>query len=59
MPVKVRSAFLLPRGKGLRYSEIAAEMEISTSMVEKYIIQALKFIREEIKPWLFGDHTAR
>jgi DNA-directed RNA polymerase specialized sigma24 family protein len=50
MPVKVRSAFLLPRGKGLRYSEIAAEMEISTSMVEKYIIQALKFIREEIKP---------
>ena len=49
MPVKVRRAFLLHRGKDLSYSEIADEMGVSTSMVEKYIIQALKLIREELK----------
>lgn len=49
MPVKVRRAFLLHRGKDLSYSEIATEMAVSTSMVEKYIIQALKMIREELK----------
>ncbi len=49
MPTKVRRAFLLHRGKDLSYSEIAKEMEVSTSMVEKYIIQALKIIRAEMK----------
>ena len=49
MPVKVRRAFLLHRGKDMSYTEIATEMGVSTSMVEKYIIQALKLIREELK----------
>ena len=49
MPVKVRRAFLLHRGKDMSYSEIASEMDVSTSMVEKYIIQALKLIRAELK----------
>jgi RNA polymerase sigma-70 factor (ECF subfamily) len=48
MPVKVRRAFLLHRGKDMSYSEIATEMNVSTSMVEKYIIQALKLIRENV-----------
>ena len=49
MPVKVRRAFLLHRGKDLSYSEIASEMDVSMSMVEKYIMQALKLIRQEFK----------
>jgi len=34
MPVKVRRAFLLHRGKDMSYAEIASEMNVSTSMVE-------------------------
>lgn len=49
MPVKVRRAFLLHRGKDLSYAEIASEMDVSMSMVEKYIMQALKLIRQELK----------
>lgn len=48
MPEKVRRAFLLHRGKDLSYSEIAQEMDVSNSMVEKYIIQALKILRQEL-----------
>ena len=48
MPVKVRRAFLLHRGKDMSYAEIASEMNVSNSMVEKYIIQALKLIRENV-----------
>lgn len=49
MPVKVKRAFLLHRGTDMSYSEIAAEMDVSTSMVEKYISGALKLLRKEIK----------
>ncbi|MEX2326347.1 MAG: RNA polymerase sigma factor [Pseudomonadales bacterium] len=49
MPPKVRRAFLLHRGKDMSYSEIANEMNVSTSMVEKYIIEALKMLRNELQ----------
>lgn len=49
MPEKVRRAFLMHRGKDMSYPEIADEMGVSTSMVEKYIIQALKILRQELK----------
>ena len=48
MPEKVRRAFLMHRAKDLSYSQIADEMDVSTSMVEKYIIQALKILRKEM-----------
>jgi RNA polymerase sigma-70 factor (ECF subfamily) len=48
MPEKVRRAFLMHRSKDLSYSQIADEMDVSTSMVEKYIIQALKILRKEM-----------
>lgn len=48
MPEKVRRAFLMHRGKDLSYPQIASEMGVSTSMVEKYIIKALKILREEM-----------
>lgn len=48
MPPKVRRAFLLHRGKDLSYPQIAQEMNVSTSMVEKYIVQALRILRERV-----------
>lgn len=48
MPEKVRRAFLMHRAKDLSYSEIADDMGVSISMVEKYIIQALKILRKEM-----------
>ena len=49
MPIKVKRAFLLHRGKDMSYTEIASEMNVSTSMVEKYISEALKLLRREMK----------
>ncbi|NIB42718.1 sigma-70 family RNA polymerase sigma factor [Pseudomaricurvus alkylphenolicus] len=46
LPLKCRQAFLLHRVKGLSYSEIAKEMSVSVSSVEKYILQALKHSRK-------------
>ena len=48
LPNKIKVAFLLHRGRGLSYSEIAAEMGVSNSMVEKYITEALKLLRREL-----------
>jgi RNA polymerase sigma factor (sigma-70 family) len=48
LPTKIRQAFLLHRKSGLSYSEIANEMNISVSSVEKYILQALKHCRRSM-----------
>lgn len=48
LPVKCRQAFLLHRNKGLSYSEIAQEMCVSVSSVEKYILQSLKTCRKAL-----------
>ncbi len=48
LPLKCRQAFLLHRVKGLTYTEIANEMSISVSSVEKYILQALKTCRSAL-----------
>lgn len=48
MPLKCRQAFLLHRTRGLSYSDIAQEMGVSVSSVEKYILQALKHCRAEL-----------
>jgi RNA polymerase sigma factor (sigma-70 family) len=45
LPLKCRQAFLLSRNSGLSYNEIARELEVSVSSVEKYILQALKHCR--------------
>lgn len=49
MPPKVRQAFLLHRSNNLSYTEIAADMGVSTSMVEKYIARALKLLRKALQ----------
>ena len=48
LPLKCRQAFLLHRNRGLSYTEIAEEMNISVSSVEKYILQALKLCRQRV-----------
>ncbi|NOZ43357.1 MAG: sigma-70 family RNA polymerase sigma factor [Alphaproteobacteria bacterium] len=49
LPEKCRRTFLLHREQYLKYSEIAEKLQISVSMVEKYMIQALKHLRRKIK----------
>ena len=48
LPENCRQAFLLHRTRDLSYPEIAEALGVSTSMVEKYIIQALKHFRNKL-----------
>jgi len=45
LPQNPRQAFILNRAKGLTYGEIAEQMGVSVSSVEKYILEALKHLR--------------
>lgn len=45
LPEKCRKVFLMHRTQNLTYSQIATEMELSVSSVEKYILQALRHCR--------------
>jgi RNA polymerase sigma factor (sigma-70 family) len=58
LPVKCRQAFLLHRNSGMSYSEIAHEMGVSVSSVEKYILQALKKCRAELAAYQQESETA-
>ncbi len=49
LPLKYQQAFLLHRQKGMSYSDIANEMGVSVSSVEKYILQALRECRRAIE----------
>lgn len=49
LPLKCRQAFVAHRNQGLPYAEIARQLGVSTSMVEKYIIQALRHLRATLK----------
>ncbi len=46
LPDKCRQAFILHRFEGLSYPQIAKQLGVSVSMVEKYIIRALKACRQ-------------
>lgn len=48
LPHKCRQAFVMHRHRNLSYPNIAQELGVSTSMVEKYIIQALKHLRNKL-----------
>ncbi|MBD2752396.1 RNA polymerase sigma-70 factor [Spirosoma validum] len=49
LPPQCQRAFLLSRIEGKKYAEIAQEMQISTSAVEKLLIRALSKLRQELK----------
>ena len=46
--------FELSRVHGLRYSEIAAMLDISVKTVEAQMGKALRILRERPAPWLPG-----
>ncbi len=48
LPSNCRQAFLMHRGRDMSYPEIAEALGVSTSMVEKYIIRALKHFRDKL-----------
>lgn len=49
MPHRVRRAFILNRFEEKSYREIAQDMNVSVSSVEKYIISALKILRNAVR----------
>jgi RNA polymerase sigma-70 factor (ECF subfamily) len=51
LPFKAKQAFLLHRRNGLSYSEIAEQLEVSVSSVEKYILQALRHCRNRLSAY--------
>ena len=48
LPENCRQAFILHRGGDMSYPEIARELGVSTSMVEKHIIRALRHLRDRL-----------
>jgi RNA polymerase sigma-70 factor (ECF subfamily) len=58
LPERCRQAFLLHRVSGLSYSDIARELGVSVSSVEKYILQALKHCREELADY-YGEGESK
>lgn len=53
-PTQRRKVYKLRFNGGLSYNEIAANMEISVSTVEKHMIKALKDIREQLRRYSFS-----
>lgn len=55
LPPQSRKAYQLNRLEGKKYAEVALEMEITQSAVERLISRALVKIREELKTeWILG-----
>ncbi len=48
LPLNCRQAFLMHRGRGMSYAEIANALGVSTSMVEKHVIHALRHCRTRL-----------
>ncbi len=49
LPDRIRHAFVLSRFENKNYREIAGDMDVSESSVEKYIIAALKLLRDALE----------
>lgn len=50
LPAKVRQAFLLSQVEGLTYTEIAARLDVSLSMVKKYMLRATLHLAGFVRP---------
>jgi RNA polymerase sigma factor (sigma-70 family) len=48
LPPRCREAFILCKLNGLSYEEAAREMNISTTVIKKYLVQAMKVCREAV-----------
>lgn len=49
LPSKPRMALLLNRCDGLPHREIAAQLRVSESMVARYLVQALRHCRDQLR----------
>lgn len=49
LPVKPRLALLLSRVEGRSFAEIAHQLDVSESMVAKYIARALRHCRDQVR----------
>ncbi|MEQ9050745.1 MAG: sigma-70 family RNA polymerase sigma factor, partial [Marinoscillum sp.] len=52
IPAKCREVFELNRFEGLRYKEIAAQLNLSLKTVENQMGKALKILREELGDYM-------
>ena len=48
LPAKCRKAFLLYKFEGQEYREIAAQMNLSESMVRKYVLRAVAYCKQRL-----------
>jgi len=55
MPEGIRRVFILSRYKGMKYKEIAQQMNISVKTVESRISQALSLLRKALKDYNSAD----
>lgn len=52
LPAKCRQVFILSRIEGMRYEEIAAQLDISVHTVQNHIVTAIRKLRIELKDYL-------
>jgi RNA polymerase sigma-70 factor, ECF subfamily len=52
LPPRCREVFVLVRGSGLRYAEVAERLGISVKGVEAQMARALRMLRLRLAPWL-------
>lgn len=48
LPEHCREVFLLHREKGMSYREIASQLSVSVSMVEKYMSRAIRLLKNDL-----------
>ena len=56
LPPKCRKAFLLYKFKGQSYAEIAQSMQLTQSMIRKYVLRAIVFCRTRLDDEWNGGH---
>lgn len=49
LPVQCKKVFIMSRFEGMRYPEIATQLQISVNTIQNHICKALKLLREELK----------
>ncbi len=59
LPPRCRNVFVLSRAQGMRHSEIAATLGISTKTVEAHMTHALRVLRQALAAWLTPDLRSR